>query len=196
MGRTIQMWKRNNLGGTFPGGKPWLLRFFDQIRFYPVSARELEEIRNDFPLGKYSLQIEESNFDLKEYDQFLLENQEDISRFKSAQQAAFEEERLKWKDNEDEILNAPSKTDIEEKQAIPDGMQRLESQVTGSLWKWTVKTGDEVVCGQKLGIIESMKMEIPLESPTTGKIHSLLKSEGELVKNGELLLLLEKEKDS
>ena len=91
MGRTIQMWKRNNLGGTFPGGKPWLLRFFDQIRFYPVSARELEEIRNDFPLGKYSLQIEESNFDLKEYDQFLLENQEDISRFKSAQQAAFEE---------------------------------------------------------------------------------------------------------
>ena len=103
---------------------------------------------------------------------------------------------MKWKDNEDEILNAPSKTDIEEKQAIPDGMQRLESQVTGSLWKWTVKTGDEVVCGQKLGIIESMKMEIPLESPTTGKIHSLLKSEGELVKNGELLLLLKKEKDS
>ena len=59
-----------------------------------------------------------------------------------------------------------------------------------------VKPGDAVECGQKLGIIESMKMEIPLESPTTGKIHSLLKSEGELVKNGELLLLLEKEKDS
>ena len=70
MGRTIQMWNRNNLGGNFPGGEPWLLRFFDQIRFYPVSARELEEIRNDFPLGKYSLQIEESNFDLKEYDNF------------------------------------------------------------------------------------------------------------------------------
>ena len=51
MGRTIQMWNRNNLGGNFPGGKPWLLRFFDQIRFYPVSARELEEIRYDFPLG-------------------------------------------------------------------------------------------------------------------------------------------------
>ena len=116
--------------------------------------------------------------------------------FTLAQQAAFEEERLTWKDNEDEILNTPSKTDIEEKQAIPDGMQRLESQVTGSLWKWTVKKGDEVVCGQKLGIIESMKMEIPLESQITGTIHSLLKAEGELVKNGECLLLLEKEKVS
>lgn len=196
MGRTIQMWNRNNLGGNFPGGKPWLLRFFDQIRFYPVSARELEEIRNDFPIGKYSLQIEESNFDLKEYNQFLLDNQEDISRFKSAQQSAFEEERLRWKDDEGEILDADSKTDIEESQAIPDGMQGLESQVTGSLWKWTVKPGDAVECGQKLGIIESMKMEIPLESQITGTIHSLLKAEGELVKNGECLLLLEKEKVS
>ena len=193
MGRTIQMWNRNNLGGNFPGGKPWLLRFFDQIRFYPVSAPELEEIRNDFPLGKYSLQIEESNFDLKEYDQFLLENQEDISRFKSAQQAAFEEERLRWKDDEDEILDPPPKTDMHESQAIPDGMQGLESQVTGSLWKWMVKPGDAVECGQKLGIIESMKMEIPLESHVTGTINSLLKAEGELVKNGEFLLLIKKD---
>ena len=41
-----------------------------------------------------------------------------------------------------------------------------------------VKPGDAVVCGQKLGIIESMKMEIPLKSHVTGTIHSLLKSEG------------------
>ena len=181
------------LGGNFPGGKPWLLRFFDQIRFYPVSARELEEIRNDFPSGKYSLQIEESNFDLKEYDQFLLDNQEDISRFKSAQRAAFEEERLRWKDDGDENLDPRPRTDIQESQAIPNGMQGLESQVTGSLWKWMVKPGDAVECGQKLGIIESMKMEIPLESQITGTIHSLLRAEGELVKNGEFLLLIEKD---
>jgi len=59
-----------------------------------------------------------------------------------------------------------------------------------------VKPGDAVECGQKLGIIESMKMEIPLESDVTGTINSLLKAEGELVKNGECLLLLEKEKVS
>ena len=59
----------------------------------------------------------------------------------------------------DENLDPRPKTDIQESQAIPDGMQGLESQVTGSLWKWMVKPGDAVECGQKLGIIESMKME-------------------------------------
>jgi urea carboxylase len=45
-------------------GKPWLLRFFDQLRFYPVSAEELLEIRRDFPLGRYPLRIEHSTLRL------------------------------------------------------------------------------------------------------------------------------------
>jgi urea carboxylase len=40
VGRTLQMWNRYREVAAF-GGKPWLLRFFDQIRFYPVSADEL-----------------------------------------------------------------------------------------------------------------------------------------------------------
>ena len=123
-----------------------------------------------------------------------MDNQQDISRFKSVQQAAFEKERLRWKDNEDKILDTPSKTDTEASQAIPDGMEGLESQVTGNLWKWSVKPGDDVEYGQKLGIIESMKMEILVESPTNGSIHSIVKREGELVKTGEYLLLIKTDK--
>ncbi|MGH8333576.1 MAG: carboxyltransferase domain-containing protein, partial [Pseudomonas sp.] len=48
VGRTLQMWNRYREVAAFDG-KPWLLRFFDQIRFYPVSADELLRIRRDFP---------------------------------------------------------------------------------------------------------------------------------------------------
>ncbi|PLP20783.1 urea carboxylase, partial [Klebsiella michiganensis] len=59
VGRTLQMWNRYREVADF-AGKPWLLRFFDQLRFYPVSAEELLQIRRDFPLGRYPLRIEHS----------------------------------------------------------------------------------------------------------------------------------------
>src|SRR6202043_2373127 len=64
VGRTLQMW--NTFQDT-----PWLLRSFDQLRFYPVSAEELIEIRDAFPHGKYPLQIETQEFRLKDYNAFL-----------------------------------------------------------------------------------------------------------------------------
>jgi hypothetical protein len=52
VGRTLQMWNRwRQTAGV--RGKPWLLRFFDQIRFYPVSEDELLRIREAFPHGRY-----------------------------------------------------------------------------------------------------------------------------------------------
>ena len=52
VGRTLQMWNRYRTVPAFDG-QPWLLRFFDQLRFYPVSADELARIRRDFPLGRF-----------------------------------------------------------------------------------------------------------------------------------------------
>ena len=150
MGRTIQMWKRYNLGGTFPGGMPWLLRFFDQIRFYPVSAAELEEIRHDFPLGRYSLRIEESNFDLNKYDQFLLDNQEDILRFKSVQQMRLKRKGQDGKTMKSNFWTLKFETDIEERPGDTRWNEGVESQVTGSLWKWMVRAGDECKSAVKI----------------------------------------------
>lgn len=48
VGRTIQMWNRLRSTESFQSGKPWLLRFFDQIQFYEVSAEELLQLREDF----------------------------------------------------------------------------------------------------------------------------------------------------
>ena len=57
----------------FQQGKPWLLDFFDQIQFYPVSEEELAQARNDFPLGRYDIDIEETTLSLSAYQAFLAE---------------------------------------------------------------------------------------------------------------------------
>ena len=191
MGKTLQMWNRYGKVKAFAEGKPWLLRFFDQIRFYPVSAEELEVIRRDFPLGRYALKTEETTFDLEEYQAFLRENETAIAQFKSTQTKAFQEERAKWKEDEEEAKEQTIKTTETLAAQIPEGTMGVESLVSGNLWKWRVQEGDQVESGQCLAVIESMKMEISLECPDDGSVHSLLKPEGERVRPGENLLLIE-----
>ena len=53
VGRTLQMWNRWRKTPEFK--QPWLLRFFDQIRFFPVGEQELLDIRERFPRGGYRL---------------------------------------------------------------------------------------------------------------------------------------------
>ena len=97
VGRTVQMWNRwrdaRKGAADFEAGKPWLLRFFDQIRFYPVSADELTQWRQDFPAGRAKLRMEEGQFSLADYQRFLADNAESIADFKRTQQTAFEAER-------------------------------------------------------------------------------------------------------
>src|SRR3954471_16912892 len=80
-GRTCQMWNRVRQTDDFVDGKPWLLRFFDQVRFYPVSADELLAFREDFPRGRVKLKVEESTFKLGEYTEFLRANKASIDAF-------------------------------------------------------------------------------------------------------------------
>src|SRR5512143_2076727 len=90
VGRTLQMWNRWRQTANFTDGKPWLLRFFDQVRFFPVSAEELLKIREDFPLGRYPLKIEETTFSLRDYNRFLADQAGSIAAFKTRQQASFD----------------------------------------------------------------------------------------------------------
>ena len=94
VGRTLQMWNRYHVTREFP--KPWLLRFFDQIRFYEVSEDELLAMREDFPRGRCHIEIEETTFSLARYNRFVAEHREDIAAFKARQQAAFDAERRRW----------------------------------------------------------------------------------------------------
>jgi biotin carboxyl carrier protein len=70
-------------------------------------------------------------------------------------------------------------------------MQKIYSEVSGSIWKVEVVTGQTVAAGDLLMIVESMKMEIPVESPSAGTVRELLVAEGEAVQDGQWLLSLD-----
>lgn len=63
----------------------------------------------------------------------------------------------------------------------------VRSEITASIWKILVKPGDSVSAGQDLMILESMKMEIPLQSPAAGTIRSVPVVEGQSVTEGQLM---------
>src|SRR5205814_1390728 len=96
VGRTCQMWNRNRPTGSFLEGKPWLLRFFDQIRFHPVSETELLRFRDAFPRGRVTVDVAPTTFRLATYRAFLREHHASIDAFKQRQQTAFEAERERW----------------------------------------------------------------------------------------------------
>lgn len=69
--------------------------------------------------------------------------------------------------------------------------QEIESEVTGNVWKIEVKEGDKVAHEDVLIILESMKMEIPVEAPCAGTVKKLLVSEEEAVEEDQVLLIFD-----
>lgn len=67
---------------------------------------------------------------------------------------------------------------------------RLQSDVTGVVWKIEVREGDAVTEDQTLVILESMKMEIPVSAPHAGVVLQLLVSEGEGVAEGQDVVVI------
>jgi urea carboxylase len=193
VGRTLQMWNRWRQTANFTDGKPWLLRFFDQVRFFPVSADELLKIREDFPLGRYQLKIEKTTFSLREYNTFLADNNASIVAFKTQQQASFDAERERWRasgqaEYASDLTVAEAAPDSE--LDLPENGRAIASHVAGNVWKVEVEVGADVKQGDTLVIVESMKMEFAVLAPCDGRIHKVFCREGGQVSAGQDLLVL------
>ena len=67
----------------------------------------------------------------------------------------------------------------------------IEAHITGTVWKIEVALGDSVEEGQVVAILESMKMEMPVESPAKGTVKSIAVKEGQAVEEGAALMTLE-----
>ena len=67
----------------------------------------------------------------------------------------------------------------------------ITAHITGTVWKIEVNVGDAVSLGQPCVIIESMKMEMPVEAPIAGKVGSIACVEGQPVSEGDVLLTLD-----
>ena len=192
VGRTTQMWSRYRKNPDFEQGKPWLLRFFDQIKFYEVSETELMQMREDFKAGRLKLRVEDGVLNLKEYNDFLIENAASISSFKAVQQANFEDERRRWHEaglaeHVSESLDAV--LDDSEIQ-IPEGGCAVESHMPGSIWNIECTSGDIVEEGATLAVIEAMKIEIPIIAPERMKVEAITIEKGQTVKTGQVLFTL------
>ena len=194
VGRTLQMWNRYRTTKYFEDGKPWLLRFFDQVRFYEVDAEELQQIRRDFPNGDYPLKVEETRFNLKDYEAFLADNQNDIETFTDKRKQAFDEELQRWIESGQINFSSEAPEEIEgddDLSDLPDGQLAVESHVAGNLWECLVKPGDTVTAQRPVAVIESMKMEIELLSPVSGRVVNVLRDAGQAVQPGTPVVIIE-----
>lgn len=69
-------------------------------------------------------------------------------------------------------------------------MTTLKSTMAGSVFKINVNVGDQVESGQVVLVLESMKMEIPVEAEVSGEVATIHANEGEFVNEGDVLVTL------
>lgn len=189
VGRTLQMWNRFHQSKEFTN--PWLLRFFDQIRFYEVSDDELLDIREKFPRGDYAINIEETTFSLKDHQQYIDDNASGIDEFTTKRNLAFAEELERWvQTGQINFTVDQQETNQQDDTDLPDGCEAIESHVAGNIWQLHVKEGDVIKQGDVLCVLESMKMEIDITSPFSGKVTHIVRKEGQQVSAGQRLLVI------
>ena len=70
-------------------------------------------------------------------------------------------------------------------------MAQVEAHITGTVWKIEVAVGDQIQEGDAVVILESMKMEMPVEAEDEGKVSEIRCEEGQSVSEGDVLVVLD-----
>jgi urea carboxylase len=192
VGRTCQMWNTHRVTKEFPQHRRWLLKFFDQIRFYPVSGEELLDFRDKFLHGRAHLDISEELFRLPDYRRFLSVNAASIAAHKARQQTAFDAERKLWEATGQigYAAEMPAVHDDAAAERLQEGHVAVVSPVSGSVWKIASAPGQSVKAGDTLVLVESMKMELPVTAPMDGVVMQLRCTEGRAVLAAQTLVIL------
>lgn len=188
VGRTIQMWNPLQETEYFTKEKPWLLNFFDQLRFYPVSAEEILKDREDFLRGKFPIEIENTSFNLGEYKRYLESIRDSAAAFKKHQEDSFLRERQMWKEKGLDHYDSETEDSIKASDAVlQQDEEGINATIPGSVWKILVKAGDSVEEGQEIAVLESMKMEFPVTAAISGQITRIFAEPGDRVDGGQVL---------
>ncbi|WP_144630950.1 urea carboxylase [Bordetella genomosp. 13] len=190
VGRTLPIWNKFLKNSVFQDGKPWLLRFFDQVRFYPVSEAELDVLRADFRAGRIGLRIEEEVFDYAQHQRFLAEHADGIASFQQRQRAAFDAEVALWQAEDSAAQDAPPPVE-EEDVPLAAGQSLVAADMSGSVWKIPVEVGQRVEAGDPLVVIEAMKMELTVAAPRAGVVAAIRCARGRRIDMGDPLVVLD-----
>lgn len=185
VGRTLPVWNRFKETEAF--NEPYLLRFFDQIRFYEVSPEELLEKREAFLAGHEAIEIEETTFDVSAYETFLASIQDEAEAFKLNQTQSFEAEKQRWREQGLFSFDADINSSASDETSVPPGAIPVTSPVSGAVWKKLCEEGEKVGESDTLLILESMKMEMPVLSPVDGQFEKCFVEPGQTVESGQCL---------
>ena len=191
VGRTLPIWNAFLKNKQFVNGEPWLLKFFDQVRFYPVSERELDVMRAQFKAGQHAIDIEETTFDFAAYTTFLTENAASIESFKRTQQEAFAVEAALWRDD-DVGLDQVAHHAVDEV-PLAEGQSVVNADLSGNVWKIQVEPGQRVDVGDVLVVVEAMKMELAITATRAGTVARICCQSGKPVTAGDPLLVMQDE---
>ena len=193
VGRTVQIWNRFRRGGLF-AENPWALRFFDRIRWYPVSADELLELRAETDAGRGDYRTVDGTFALADHERFLAENASSIEEFRTTQRRAFAEERERWRLSGE--FDRPVESDaaavpVVEEAPLPEGCVAVRAPFAASVWQIAMSAGEKVKIGDHMIVLEAMKMEAAVSATIDGTTREIMVRPGERVEAGQLLAIVE-----
>ena len=190
VGRTLPIWNKFLKNRLFVDGKPWLLRFFDQVRFYPVSESELDRLRCDFRAGRCEVRIEEEIFDLAEYNAFLARIEPELAIFRAQQKRSVAAEVDYWAHTDTPFATTPEPVrDTLEIAKLPGSL--VTADISGNVWKLIARPGTQVSAGDPLLILEAMKMEFHIAAPHDGVVTALHCEAGMMIHAGDPLASIE-----
>jgi urea carboxylase len=190
VGRTVQMWNRHRVTHDFRSGRPWLLEFFDQLRFHPVSEGELLRLREELPLGRGHLEIEPATLRLADHRKFLAEHAAGIEAFRTRRDRAFAEERARWAaQGVDVVAGAPEAPPPVPEVTIPPGGWAVATPIQGNVCRLAVAVGDVVAPGDVLVVLEAMKTETAIRASAPGTVVELRCGEGVVVSAGQPIVV-------
>jgi biotin carboxyl carrier protein len=69
--------------------------------------------------------------------------------------------------------------------------EEIKAHITGVVFQVTARTGESVSAGDPVIVLESMKMEIPVEAPRAGTVTEIRVAEGQTVQEGETIALID-----
>jgi len=187
VGRTLPIWNKFLKNSVFVDGQPWLLRFFDQVRFYPVEEAELDALRVAFREGRKKIEITEELFDLGAYNQFLKSIAPELEEFRAKQAVAFEQEVAHWAQSAADASGAEIQTDVQTEAPEVVGTSVL-ADISGNVWKLIAQPGDRIQAGDTLLILEAMKMEFAIAAPCEGVVQAFHCKPGSLINAGDLMV--------
>eukprot|EP00457_Paulinella_chromatophora_P000627 gb/GEZN01000627.1/.p1 GENE.gb/GEZN01000627.1/~~gb/GEZN01000627.1/.p1 ORF type:complete len:1280 (+),score=245.54 gb/GEZN01000627.1/:59-3898(+) len=204
VGRSLPIWNMFTWNKAYEAGKPWLLRMFDQVRFYKVSDDELEEELEAFRHGIWDIKIQQEQFSAQKYNAMMADpkiiQETKAFRARQAKASAIEaraEQEYRAKMMAKEAaghVHVPhiQGVDLDKYEHDYNKYEVIHAEFTCTIWKTKATEGQQVQEGAAVMVLEAMKMEHVVEAATKGKVLHVLAEEGDYVTKGQPLFVIEK----